>query len=69
MCMGTPVQYEQTIGELVYGPVRRLEHKLSAGGPDNAARCTSLRQRVKELKDELELARSEAAISKEGRCG
>jgi predicted nucleic acid-binding Zn-ribbon protein len=43
--------------------IRRLEHKLAAGGPDNAERCTALRRRVKELKDALDASSSKLAAA------
>ena len=40
--------------------IRRLEHKMTAGGPDTAERCAQLRARVAKLKDEVSLAKSDA---------
>ena len=35
--------------------VRRLEHKMTAGGPDTAARCAQLRSKLKTARDELQV--------------
>ena len=36
--------------------IRRLERKMTAGGPDDAERCAKLRARVAKLRDELDAA-------------
>ena len=41
--------------------IRRLEHKMTAGGPDNAERCAMLRARVKELKDAVAAVKASEA--------
>ena len=35
--------------------IRRLEHKMTAGGPDTAQRCASLRSKLKTARDELQV--------------
>ena len=44
--------------------VRRLEHKMTAGGPDTAARCAQLRSKLKTARMNSRWRRPRPAVSR-----